>query len=348
MEAPPRLKCCDVKHDTQRCGTARSPALRTAPSPRFRPSFLLGLFALCAAHLAACLVSFEDRDAAGDSGLVDVAPADAGQADADAETNRSDSGLDASPDAEVLCGNCVIDVGEDCDGTDLAGETCRSQGYALGTLACDACAFDRSDCNNNCGGSNQPLCPASFHTDDFDDGVRGGLWDFSFQNGGATYAETGGELVLTLPASGTGYAAYFTGNAFDLRDDAITIEVLEVPDPCCEEAEFEFMVSDSIIGDYAGISASAGGIRGFYNVNNSSSDISPITYSQADHRFWRIRETAGIFYWETSPDGLQWDTRGFMANPIAMDAVQIGIQAGCWDPVPTPGAVRVDNYNLLP
>jgi len=47
-----------------------------------------------------------------------------------------------------ICGNNVIDEGEVCDGTDLAGKTCQDFGYTHGTLVCSpACdAFDISGC----------------------------------------------------------------------------------------------------------------------------------------------------------------------------------------------------------
>jgi cysteine-rich repeat protein len=45
------------------------------------------------------------------------------------------------------CGNGVIEPGEQCDGLDLNGETCVTQGFAGGTLACDGnCQFDVSAC----------------------------------------------------------------------------------------------------------------------------------------------------------------------------------------------------------
>jgi hypothetical protein len=49
-----------------------------------------------------------------------------------------------------LCGNGVIDTGEQCDGTNLDGETCASLGYGGGVLACLAstCTYDTSMCNN--------------------------------------------------------------------------------------------------------------------------------------------------------------------------------------------------------
>lgn len=46
-----------------------------------------------------------------------------------------------------ICGNDVIEGGEDCEGDNLAGKTCRSLGFFAGALACEAtCTFDLRDC----------------------------------------------------------------------------------------------------------------------------------------------------------------------------------------------------------
>jgi hypothetical protein len=52
-----------------------------------------------------------------------------------------------NPDA---CGNNLVDgIGEACDGIDLAGEDCGTQGFAFGTLACaDDCSFGLGSCND--------------------------------------------------------------------------------------------------------------------------------------------------------------------------------------------------------
>ncbi|MFC1800811.1 hypothetical protein ACFLYT_02015 [Nanoarchaeota archaeon] len=51
------------------------------------------------------------------------------------------------------CGDAIVDPGEDCEGNDLNGETCVSQGYASGILACTAgCDFDTSGCVAGGGG----------------------------------------------------------------------------------------------------------------------------------------------------------------------------------------------------
>ncbi len=45
------------------------------------------------------------------------------------------------------CGDDTINMaGEQCDGTDLGGESCVSLGFDAGTLACASCAFDTSSC----------------------------------------------------------------------------------------------------------------------------------------------------------------------------------------------------------
>ncbi len=48
---------------------------------------------------------------------------------------------------EPVCGNGILERGEDCDGDDLGGATCESLGLGEGELGCtDSCTFDTSDC----------------------------------------------------------------------------------------------------------------------------------------------------------------------------------------------------------
>ena len=52
-----------------------------------------------------------------------------------------------------LCGNGVIDQGEECDGSNLAGQTCLNCGYTGGTLSCNSnCAINTSACTSGGGG----------------------------------------------------------------------------------------------------------------------------------------------------------------------------------------------------
>ncbi|MFH1438447.1 MAG: DUF4215 domain-containing protein [Pseudomonadota bacterium] len=50
-------------------------------------------------------------------------------------------------DSGAVCGNRLLEPGEDCDSDLLQGETCESLGYAGGVLHCTAtCRLDASDC----------------------------------------------------------------------------------------------------------------------------------------------------------------------------------------------------------
>lgn len=49
-----------------------------------------------------------------------------------------------------ICGNGVIEGGEDCENTNLSGSSCQTFGYTTGTLSCDiACTFDKTSCITN-------------------------------------------------------------------------------------------------------------------------------------------------------------------------------------------------------
>ncbi len=58
-----------------------------------------------------------------------------------------DAGGEGGP--STLCGNGVIDTGENCDGSNLNGSSCTALGFQSGTLKCTAsCQFDASGCAN--------------------------------------------------------------------------------------------------------------------------------------------------------------------------------------------------------
>ncbi len=58
------------------------------------------------------------------------------------------SGINVNATVDLsICGNNIVEGGEDCEGSDLNNQTCESVGFGPGTLNCDiACSFDTSSC----------------------------------------------------------------------------------------------------------------------------------------------------------------------------------------------------------
>jgi hypothetical protein len=61
-----------------------------------------------------------------------------------------DGGLSCAADvceSSTTCGNGVLEAGEACEGNDLAGRSCYSQGFGGGRLQCStSCVLDTSEC----------------------------------------------------------------------------------------------------------------------------------------------------------------------------------------------------------
>jgi len=60
------------------------------------------------------------------------------------------SSADQRPDRLPTCGDDVVNAAEEkCDGADLGGQTCKSLGFADGTLSCtDGCTHSLADCTS--------------------------------------------------------------------------------------------------------------------------------------------------------------------------------------------------------
>jgi hypothetical protein len=55
------------------------------------------------------------------------------------------------PPPMPMCGDGVVDEGEECDGSNLAEQTCQTLGFEQGQLTCGACRFVKTLCTKRCG-----------------------------------------------------------------------------------------------------------------------------------------------------------------------------------------------------
>jgi hypothetical protein len=80
-------------------------------------------------------------------------------------------------------------------------------------------------------------------------------------------------------------------------------------------------------------------------VGGTRTTVAAVPYDAAAHRWLRLREQAGTLFYEASPDATAWAPLCAIAVPFALNAIQIDIAGGAWNPVASPGVIVLDNVN---
>ncbi len=230
-------------------------------------------------------------------------------------------------DTEFLCGDGICPAGQLCiDGR------CRRAADAGTAVDATADAAPALRCGT-----------IALLTDDFADGVIGPAWDDSFDNA-VTMAETGGELVFTMPAGATGSAAYVSDSSYDLRGARLWVEVLEVPDPATTQEAQLILRTD--VDDRVVMKVEAGTLHMYHRDEGVQGGLLSIPYQAADHRFWALREDNGVLHFETSTDGATWQPRHSIDQPpVDLSQVIVQLGAAAYDGSTVDGLVRFDDLN---
>ena len=171
-------------------------------------------------------------------------------------------------------------------------------------------------------GSPPDAAPAALFADSFDDSGLAG-WQ-PWTHTGCTSAEVGGALALTFNSSSGPYCGADSQQTFDLRGRSVTVEVAQGPiDSGFEEYLLLFAGADQVamVREETGLLMhfrSAAGVTASRTVAN---DVTA-------QRHWRVRESGGTVFWETSPDRVTWTQRHSAASPIDLTSLRLELAAG--------------------
>jgi len=139
----------------------------------------------------------------------------------------------------VNCGDGEIDLGEQCDGSDLGGSTCQSLRLGGGTLACAAdCTFDDTDCEMQtaCGDGN---IGAGETCDDGNTASGDGCDDECQTEGSACVAHaTPGIADQAISLCVCAVDSFCCSDSWDITcvDEAINECAVDCGDPCVAHA----------------------------------------------------------------------------------------------------------------
>lgn len=180
--------------------------------------------------------------------------------------------------------------------------------------------------------------------DEFDT-IDSSVWTTT-QAGGATVALANEAVTVTFPAACT---ASTDGDLtsiwqYDLTGAAASIKVMAVPSSLtAADAELRLEIDGT---DYLRWVYESGTLYAQYEVAGSRTTLFSVTYSATTHLYWRIRESAGTTYWDTSADGTTWANQASIADPIVVNSLYAVIAGTCHQIEVNPGTFIFDDFNI--
>lgn len=146
------------------------------------------------------------------------------------------------------------------------------------------------------------------------------------------------------------YSAWSTGaDLYRLTDSALFVKVPQVSGTAGSRQnsiKFEIDANNSVE-----MSMDGGTFKGRVQKAGTTTDTALGAYSATADAWWRVRESGGTVYWDTSPDAVTWNNRGSAIHGLDLTAVKVNLQAGYWNAAeaggPFPPAIY-DNLNTVP
>lgn len=178
-----------------------------------------------------------------------------------------------------------------------------------------------------------------------DNSVDTAKWGNSFDSL-ATYTETGGRARITLSTTSGNYASYRSTTTYSLIGSSA---VVDVPTMCNTgeanaQAYFRLGIDDN---NYVQCTQFGGTLYFQKRVAGATTDVASVTYNSTTHKWWRIRESGGTTYWDTSTDGSSWTNRASNANPITLTALTVDLAGGTFGATTSPGFIEYDNFTFI-
>jgi hypothetical protein len=170
---------------------------------------------------------------------------------------------------------------------------------------------------------------------------------------GALPDQTGGRGRVPCD---TGFAAFASAPIYRLQESYAHAQVTPPIGPGHSESYAQMLVLSDTIGTQIAfeVDAATNILAMAVQVDFVDDNATVIPYDPVAHAWLRIRESASILSWDTSPDGRQWTTQHSTMSPVwaADNDLQVQLLAHC-TPLVTGGPASdeyayFDNFNIRP
>ncbi len=178
-----------------------------------------------------------------------------------------------------------------------------------------------------------------------DNSLDGDKW-LSTTGAGGTVSETNRRIQLTMPAASTSSTIAQIGSRrpFNLEASYVFVEIIETPN-AATNVDAEFIVQRDSNNWFRWV-LEAGTLYAQRKKAGVQATLTSFAFNAVTHRWWRIRETSGIVYFETSSDRSTWTAQTTYTHGMALANMNVFIGAFCYQNETNPGNLYVDNFNI--
>lgn len=187
------------------------------------------------------------------------------------------------------------------------------------------------------GASVPAFCKVSAIRDGFAGASVADDWSPWVGSGSCTIATASGAAVLTFPGTGGSFCGVDTDHLYDLTGDALAFAILAAPDDPTFVTFGELVTPDQV--NRLDVRISDGTVRMRQVRDGSALTSSSVNYDPVAHRHWRIRESGGRVFWDTSADGASWSNRAGFDLQVEVTAMYFTLAGG--HDAPGPGGTPV-------
>jgi hypothetical protein len=166
--------------------------------------------------------------------------------------------------------------------------------------------------------------------------------------GGAAWSYSSAGASLAFPAASTSSTNGYTASIafYDLTNSYLLAQVTQVLSAATNT--YVTLGVQGSGGTYIAWACTEGALQASYYNGSSTVTVANLTYSASAHAWWRISESAGVTYWDTSDNGTDWVTQASVADPITETSLQAIFSAAANGIAVNPGSFTVLDLNVVP
>ncbi len=187
--------------------------------------------------------------------------------------------------------------------------------------------------------------PAFTFSDDWSSGsINGTNWD----NWGSPQTTViSNQLKINSTTTADGYYGIISNSAEDLTGSYTSSQLINAGNQSLSSLQVIPLYVDKT-GDFSNAIiyyVQGNNIKIQKRVNNSDTFINVGSYNSSTHKYFRIRESGGTTYFDTSADGTTWSNVHSFSNAFNMTSVKVGLALGTISSEASTTSAIFDNFN---